>query len=189
MNIELIDIRGNWGQVYNAARTTVKKDAIDKIPSDNWKKSIARAGHSPIRLIEFHIKVTGVKSWITVHNVRHKIGIEHWVSTQRSDRTGKNRDELPQGSLVDYEFCVNLDELMFICQRRFCKQADKETIEFWNNIIQFLLSDKYASEILNPIKDLFVPMCVRCGGNCPEMKSCGFNITEKCSEAIIAYWN
>lgn len=175
MKITILDVRGTWRQVADAARTTVKKDAGEGDPKDYFKKSITRAGHSPIRLIEFLIKVEGVKSWITVHNVRHKHGIEHWVSTQRDDRTGKNRDDAPQGTLVDYEFCVNLDELMFICQRRFCGQAHAETRAFWKAIVNALETDKKSAEIIRPVKDLFVPMCVRCGGYCPEMKCCGYN--------------
>ena len=191
MKITVIDVRGNWRQVADAARTTVKKEAGVGDPSDSWKKSITRAGHSPIRLIEFHIKVEGVKSWITVHNVRHKHGIEHWISTQRDDRTGVNRDDAPQGTLVDYEFCVNLEELMYICNRRFCMQAHQETRDFWRSIIIALMCDEKSKDVIGPVSTLFVPMCVRCGGRCPEMKCCGFNNKQHDHfvSMVDSYWN
>lgn len=189
MKVTVIDVRGSWRQVADAARTTVSLEAGEGDPKDSWKKKIARAGHSPIRLIEFVVKVEGVKSWITVHNVRHKIGIEHWISTQRDDRTSKNRDDAPQGTLVDYQFCVNLDELMTICRKRFCGQAHKETTKFWSEVFNALLMYDAAWRILHPIRDLFVPECVARGGCCPEMKSCGFNQGSVCSSKVENYWS
>ena len=188
MKITILDIRGTWRQVADAARTTIKKELGVDDPPDRWKKSIARAEHSPIRLIEFLIKVENVKSWITVHNVRHKIGIEHWVSTQRDDRTGEDRDFTPQGALVDYEFCVNLQELMTICRKRFCGQAHKETRQFWKEIIDELFRTAKSGILLNPIKDLFAPECVARYGKCPEMKCCGYCKTDECILKIIDYW-
>lgn len=188
MKITVKDVRGTWRQVADAARTTIKMDAGTKEPSDKWKKQIARAEHSPIRLIEFLVKVEDVKSWITVHNVRHKIGIEHFVSTQRDDRTGVPRDEKPQGALVDYECLVNLQELLTIARKRFCGQAHKETRELWQDIISAIITDEKTREIVRPIQYLFVPECVARGGRCPEMKPCGFNETDSCFECVIKYW-
>ena len=172
----------------DAARTTVKKDLGEGDPSDKWKKSITRAEHSPIRLIEFLVKTEGVKSWITVHNVRHKIGIEHFVSTQRDDRTGVSRDDKPQGSLVDYEFLVNLQELMTISRKRFCRQAHVETQAFWHEVVDALLADEKAASVLTPVKDLLVPECIARGGMCPEMKCCGFNGSGRGKDLLIDYW-
>ncbi|MFA5754559.1 MAG: thymidylate synthase ThyX [Patescibacteria group bacterium] len=189
MKVTILDVRGNWRQVADAARTTIKMDLGVGEPSDKWKKSITRAEHSPIRLIEFLIKTEDVKSWITVHNVRHRIGIEHFVSTQRNDRTGKNRDETPQGSLVDYEFCVNLNELMNICRKRFCGQAHEETRKFWQEIVAKLLIDEKSREIILPVIDLMVPECVARNGSCPEMKCCGYNSTLECNDQVNEYWD
>lgn len=188
MKTTIVDVRGTWRQVADAARTTINKDFGDKEPSDAWKKSITRAEHSPIRLIEFLVKVEGVKSWITVHNVRHKIGIEHFVSTQRDDRTGVSRDDKPQGSLVDYEFCVNLQELMTICRKRFCGQAHAETRQFWKDIMKALLDDPKSAFILMSVCSLFVPECVARGGRCPEMKCCKYNLGSMCEKQIERYW-
>lgn len=189
MKINIIDVRGTWRQVADAARTTVGKDLGEGEPSDEWKKKITRAEHSPIRLIEFLIKVEDVKSWITVHNVRHKIGIEHFVATQRTDRTGVDRDDLPQSSLVDYQFCVNLQELMTICRKRFCNQASKETSEFWKDVIDELASNSNSKETIRPILELFVPDCIYRGGRCAEMKPCGLTNTEECKLLVDKFYN
>ena len=189
MKITVLDVRGSWRQVADAARTTIKKDLGEGDPSDKWKKSITRAEHSPIRLIEFLVKTEDVKSWITVHNVRHKIGIEHFVSTQRDDRTGVSRDDKPQGTLVDYEFLVNLQELMTICRKRFCRQAHAETQAFWHGVVDALLADAKSASVLMPVKDLLVPECVARGGKCPEMKCCKWNETQTCITQRDWYWD
>jgi hypothetical protein len=188
MTVTIKDVRGTWRQVADAARTTIKMDAGTKEPSDAWKKKITRAEHSPIRLIEFLIKTEGVKSWITVHNVRHKIGIEHFVSTQRDDRTGVSRDDKPQGALVDYECLVNLQELLTIARKRLCRQAHKETRDFWKIIIDTLLTDEKTRDLLEPVKHLFVPECVARAGNCPEMNWCGFSDSDECIWSVVNYW-
>ncbi|MBQ9633277.1 MAG: hypothetical protein IJV04_10275 [Lachnospiraceae bacterium] len=82
---EYVDV---WPKVKRAARTTIHRDDEGTYPSDQWKKTILLAEHSPIRKIRFSWRWERLKNWVSVHFVRHKLGIEHWVSTQRSDRTG-----------------------------------------------------------------------------------------------------
>jgi hypothetical protein len=88
---EYIDV---WPKVKRAARTTISREGEGVYPTDSWKKTILLAEHSPIRKIKFSWKWVNLKSWVSVHFVRHWLGILHWVSTQRTDRTGINRDEL-----------------------------------------------------------------------------------------------
>lgn len=104
----------SWRSVVDAARTTVGKESSDKEPSSSWKKKILLAEHSPIRLILINWKWSGIKYWVSVHFVRHKIGIEHFVKTQRTDRTGKLRDEVPQDHPVDHECTANAQSLINI---------------------------------------------------------------------------
>lgn len=97
MKVELKNVKGTWEEVANRARTTVSKGELGKEPSDNFKKKILIAEHSPIRGLIYCFKISNLKSWVATHLVRHHVGVEKWVSTQRTDRTGVNRDELPQG--------------------------------------------------------------------------------------------
>ena len=84
--------------------------------------------HSPIRRMKFYWRWCELKSWVSVHMVRHKIGIEHWVSTQRPDRTDtqdKDRDKLPQGALVNHAceadlLIVFMVEFLISCQLSSC---------------------------------------------------------------------
>lgn len=74
-----------WPEVKRTARTTAGKEGQGAYPSDAWKKQILLAEHSPIRKIRFNW-IMEIKSWVSVHFVRHKFGIEHWVRSQRTSQ-------------------------------------------------------------------------------------------------------
>lgn len=172
--------RGDWSGVKRSARTTINREGAGKYPSDEWKKSILLAEHSPIRRLTFSWKWKDLKSWVSVHFVRHKFGIEHWVRTQRTDRTGINRDELPQGSLVEHECMANAQALINISRKRLCSQAATETREAWEEVIEEL---KNHDPILASV---CVKECVY-RGFCPEMHSCGYVNTKAYEEELSAY--
>ena len=175
--IEYVDV---WPKVKRAARTTIGKDNEGAYPSDSWKKTILLAEHSPIRKIHFSWKWKNLKSWISVHFVRHKYGIEHWVTTQRSDRTGVNRDESPQAALVSHECEANAQALIFISRRRLCAQASAETRAAWKEV-----KDNVA-KVDTILASVMVPECIY-RGFCPEFHSCGYVDTEDYRKALAAY--
>lgn len=107
-------------------------------------------------------------------------GIEKYISTQRNDRTGIDRDKLPQDSLVDMELDLNAQALINISRKRLCNQAHKETKTVWQ-------------AILNAIKDempmlysVCVPECIY-RGFCPEMRCCGYCNTEEYKKRLAEY--
>lgn len=55
------------------------------MPSDEWKRRILDAGHSPIRTLMFTVRME-IPYYVSVHFVRHKVGVEHYVRSQRNDR-------------------------------------------------------------------------------------------------------
>lgn len=129
MRVEVLYSRNNWNEVLNACRTTVGKDRIDKQPNNKWRKNLLQAEHSPIRKLQVTVKCYDVPSWVATHFCRHHIGIEKYVQTQRTDRTGINRNELPQGALVNMELDLNAQALINISRKRLCSQASSETRE------------------------------------------------------------
>ena len=178
--IEWSEYSDVWRKVKRAARTTINKDGEGVYPSDSWKKTILLAEHSPIRKIRFEWKWKNIKSWISVHFVRHKHGIEHWVTTQRTDRTGVNRDESSQDTSVSHECEANAQALIFISRRRLCAQAAAETRKAWQEV-------KAEVEKVDPVlASVMVPECIY-RGFCPEFKSCGYVDTEAYQEALKAY--
>ena len=82
---ELIQISG-WKRALNAARFTAGKKPLDKEPSDEWKRKILLAEHSPIRLVEYDWIWDEIQQWITTHLVRHHEGCEKFVGTEREMR-------------------------------------------------------------------------------------------------------
>ena len=181
MKVEVIDYQDNWQAVKNAAMNTIGADS-GKYPSSAWKWKILKAEHSPIRLLELTIRITDVPYYVVMHLVRHKIGIEHWVSTQRTDRTGIDRTQIPQGALVSYTFRANSQALITISRKRLCNQASPETRAAWKAV-------KEAVRVVEPeIASLMVPECIY-RGHCPEMRSCGAFNTSKYDMCLKAYRN
>ena len=166
MGIEIINHQDKWLEVKAAARNTIGKEG-GKYPDSKWKRKILLAEHSPIRIIEFVIKIRDIPYWVHTHLVRHKIGIEHFVSTQRTDRTGIDRTQIPQGALVDHMIKVNAQALITISRKRLCNQASPETREVWRAVVN-------AVKAVEPeLASCCVRECVY-RGFCPEMKCCGF---------------
>lgn len=175
-----MDYTDVWAKVKAAARTTIHRDGEGTYPKDSWKKTILLAEHSPIRKIMVGWKWYGIKSWISVHMVRHKYGIEHWVSTQRNDRTGVDRDHSPQDTPVDHECLANAQALIGISRRRLCHQAHPETRKAWLEV-----KDEVAKR--DPIlASVMVPECVY-RGFCPEFNSCGYCGSEAYHKVLWAY--
>ena len=182
MKCEIIKINGTWRDIADAARTTVNMDRGTGEPSNSWKKHMLLSQHSPIRKMTVNWKWIDIPYWVSVHLVRHKVGIEHFVSTQRSDRTGVCRDELPQNAPVVHECIANLESIMFISRRRLCNCASPLTTRVWSMFIDELRK-------FDPVvASCCVPECVY-RGFCPEQKSCGYCNTEMFDDWIGIYRN
>ena len=178
--IDWLSYEDMWPDVKRAARNTISKNGTGVYPSDSWKKTILLAEHSPIRKIKASWRWSNLKSWVSVHFVRHWVGICHWVSTQRSDRTGVDRDKSPQDTPVSHECEANAQALIFISRRRLCTQASAETRAAWKEV-------KARIEQEDPVlASVMVPECIY-RGFCPEFHSCGYAETEAYREALARY--
>ena len=167
MKVEILNYKDNWQAVKDAAMATIGKSG-GKYPDSEWKRKILLAEHSPIRLLEFTVRMTDIPYWVSVHLVRHKIGVEHFVSTQRTDRTGVPRDELPQGARVTHTMHINAQALITISRKRLCGQAARETRCAWEAVISEI-------GIFEPeLASVCQPECVY-RGFCPEMRTCGLS--------------
>lgn len=188
MAINTLKIRGSWREVADAARTTVSMKPGKKDPSSRWKKNMLLAEHSPIRQLMVKWKWS-IKSWISVHFVRHKIGIEHYVSTQRDDRvasTGTDerrdsrRDDKSQSAIVTHECIANAQSIINISRKRLCQQAHKETRDTWKEFLNEL------KEIEPELVSVCVAECVY-RGFCPELRGCGFDETKAFEHLVKTY--
>lgn len=164
MKTTLLKIKGDWSEVVDDCRFTVGKPSLGHEPSREFKQRILIAEHSPIRDIRFKWKWENIKSWIATHWVRHKW--ECFVKTQRTDRTGIDRDDLPQGAVVDFTGDANVQSLIDTMRKRLCYQASPETRKYAEDLKAII------TKVEPEIGDVLVPNCIYRGG-CPEMQTCG----------------
>ena len=165
MKIEITKVT-DWERVVDAARFTQRKEPLGKEPSDEFKKQMILSEHSPLRLLEFDIKMYGIPYWVSNHFVRH-VHAQPFVSTSRPDITGSkvSRHDMRQDELVNLQLSLNAQEIINISKLRLCNKASKETRDIWYKVI-----DEVA-RIEPLLASACVPQCVY-RGFCPESKTC-----------------
>jgi len=147
------------------------------MPSESFIKRVLISEHSPIRSLKFKWVWHNIKSWISVHWTRHSW--ECFVGTQRTDRTGVNRDELPQNQPVNFIGEMNVQNAIDTQRKRLCYQASDETREYAEDLKLTLHED----EQLKYVADVMVPNCIyRCG--CCEHMGEPCNFFEKLNEKL-----
>ena len=182
MKIDIFKSNDAWQEVKDAALNTIGLTK-GKYPDSEWKQRMVFAEHSPIRLLKFIWRWIDLKSWVSVHLVRHWLGIEHFVSTQRDDRNNKNtsRDDSPQSIPVKHKCEANTQAVINISRRRLCYQASPETREAW-------LKVKEKMKNIEPeVAHCMVKECVYRNGLCPEIKTCGYNKTDAFKKELEEY--
>lgn len=167
MKIEMLKnpTEEDWKFAKVCTLNTIGKKILSE-PTLDWKIKLLESGHSPIRTLWFAFRME-IPYWVSVHFCRHKIGVEHYVQSQRNDRQNKyDRTIAPQGELVSHVMYVNADELIKMSHSRLCKQASLETQEVMKEIVNLVLET-------NPeFKSVLVPRCVYRNGKCTEFFSC-----------------
>ena len=161
---KILKRKGDWQDVVDGCRATVKKPPLGHEPSEEFKRNILIAEHEPIREIEIKWSWKNIKYWIAMHWKTHI-----WpgrTNTSRTDRTGIDRDKLTHDNPVDFEGRANPQHMIDTWRKRLCNQAADETRVYAEDF-------KWALKPFEPeISDVLVPNCVyRCG--CPEMTPCG----------------
>ncbi|MBN2738088.1 MAG: thymidylate synthase ThyX [Spirochaetales bacterium] len=180
MKINDFKIKGSWREAANSARTTINMEPGQGEPSATWKRKMLLAEHSPIRQLLVSAKWTALPYWVSVHLVRHKIGIEHWVRTQRSDRTGHDRNSSPQNAKVEHEILASYQAIISISRKRLCRQSAPETRAAWQTLLNEV--KKHDQELYK----VCVPDCLYRGW-CMEYQSCGFHLSPQFHEQLKAY--
>ncbi len=162
----------DWEWCKTCTLNTVGKRSITA-PTDEWKHKLIASEHSPLRELWFGVKMT-IPYWVSVHFVRHHIGVNHYVQSQRNDRQEKyDRTTAPQGEYVSHIMSLNAQELVFMAHKRLCNQASPETRQVMSMICDEVIKT-------NPeFKDFLVPLCQYRGGVCTEFYPCGYNKTIK----------
>lgn len=174
MKVEILKYptEADWMWCKTCTLNTVGKTST-KLPTNEWKKKLIESEHSPLRELWFGIRME-VPYWVAGHFVRHHIGVNHYVQSQRNDRQDKyDRNEAPQGEMVSHIMSVNLQEFVFMSHKRLCYQASKETREVMEEIVRQVV------KLCPELKDVLVPLCYYRNGLCTEFNCCGYNKTYK----------
>ena len=154
----------DWNRCLMLARAT-QGNFDEKKPTAAWKNKILRSEHSPIRTLMFTIKMNNIPYCNSVHFVRHKFGVEHYVQSQRKEiDRGAARQDSPVTHIMD----INMQELIFMAHKRLCQKADPVTREIMKAIckeIEDRESETYCG--------FLVPACGYNERNCREFKPCG----------------
>ena len=175
-NFEHID---NWQGIKDSTMNTIGKDT-GVYPSSDWKRRLIMSEHSPIRRMKFYWRWLDLKYWVSVHISRHKIGIEHFVKTQRTDRTGVDRNDLPQGSLVNHACEADAQALINVSRKRLCFCASPETRQAWESV------KESVAKVEPELASCMVKECVY-RGFCPEMFPCGYSDTIQFKKELAEY--
>ena len=168
MKAEIIAIDGTWRRVADVANVTVGRVAGTREPTLTWKHKLLASEHSPIRRMSVDVLFTDLPSWVATHLTRHHVGVEKWVTTQRSDRINKNRDEIPQGALVNMVMYMNLQAVISISRKRCCDGASKETNQAW----ELFLAELF--KVMPEMKPFCLRECEYRGGCTETFSPCGF---------------
>lgn len=170
----------DFSLVANAARNTVNKPPLEKEFSDKFKLSMYLSEHSPIRNLLFEVIMTDIPYYASVHFSRHKIGVDHFVTTQRTDRTGIDRDKKMQDSPVTHMMIINAQALINMSRKRLCNNADGMTQAIMREI------KKCVSECEPLLAKCMVVDCIYRGG-CFEIQTCGYDKTDHYAKENVAY--
>ena len=121
--------------------------------------------HSPARTQIFRITMLGIPTASSVHLVRHKVWIEHFVKSNRPDRGGDG--EATRRTPVNHGMFCNAITLINMARSRLCCQASLETRAIMEDVVR-------AVELVDPdLAKMMVPNCVYRNGLCKEKPSCG----------------
>ena len=180
IKVTVRSVGGTYRDVADSARTTINMDKGTKAVSDEYMYKMYKAEHSCIRLREFEIIIENIPYWVAMHFCRHHIGVEKFVSTQRTDRTGEDRNCKSQDSPVRLQMNCNAQAMINISRKRLCNQASKETREVWEMVIEKL------KEIDRPLYDCCKRECIY-RGSCPELNPCGYSKTDKFKKELVLY--
>ena len=165
MQIEIIryPTDDDWARCLYLARITQGRDG-SAVPSEAWRDKILEAEHSPVRTLMYTIAMHDIPYYSSVHLVRHKFGVEHYVMSQR---VNPERGAERQDALVTHVMDMNFQALVNMSRKRLCFKADPMTRSIMKAIV-----DELAK--VDPRSAKFcVPECVYRHG-CHEIKSCGF---------------
>jgi hypothetical protein len=110
--------------------------------------------------------MSDLPTFVSVHFVRHKIGVEHFVKTMRDDLYVDPDFVADRNTPVNHGMLINLQALIQMCRKRLCYKAHKKAVAAMRKIVKAVL------EIDPELRPFLVPECAYRNGYCPELREC-----------------
>ena len=168
MKVEVLEYPTDvdWLRAKQRALVTIGKKAINP-PDYEWKVKMLRCRHSPIRKLPFAFYISDMPYWLHTELVRHHIGLEKYVKSQRDDRNDNEvpRGKKPQDAPVNMIIDLNAESLITIMNKRLCGAATKEMQKL------MLMIRKEVIKTNPEFAQFLVPMCLY-HNRCDEFASC-----------------
>lgn len=146
-------------------RATCESTMHNPTESKMSRLGIYNCEHSPVRSQMFTIKMEGIPSFVSVHLVRHNVGVQHFVQTMRSDRGAV--EIANRNTPVNHTMIANAQALINMARKRLCYKASDETREVFNLIVDAI------ARVDEDLPKFLEPECIYRGGYCHEPKCCG----------------
>lgn len=126
---------------------------------------IYQCEHSPMRTQMFVVEMKDIPTFVSVHFVRHKHGVEHFVKSNREDRASHTGDS-GRWHPVNHMMLCNAQSLVNMARKRLCRKASEETTTVMEAI------RVAVSETDIALAGRMVPECEYRRG-CREIRTCG----------------
>lgn len=126
---------------------------------------IYKCEHSPMRTQMFIVEMIDIPTFVSVHFVRHKVGVEHFVKSNRDDRGGN--EVVDRNTPVNHMMFCNAESLITMARKRLCYKAHEQTIVVMNEI------KREISKIDPDLGMFMVKQCLYRNG-CNELNTCGW---------------
>jgi len=133
--------------------------------SDRVVNQMYDSQHSPIRSQIYMIEMLDIPTFVSVHFVRHSVGVTHYVKSNREDRANIS-DVADRNTPVNHMMILNAESLMSMARKRLCFKASKETREVMEQIVLEL------SKQNDMLANYLMPECWYRGGVCHEQNGC-----------------
>lgn len=121
--------------------------------------------HSPIRTQMFWVEMTDIPTFVSVHLVRHKFGVEHFVKSNREDRPGHTGD-LGRMQPVNHAMFLNAQALIAMARKRLCRKTHAITRDVMKAICVGV------AEVDPDLYPCLISECDYRGGVCHEFVPC-----------------
>lgn len=129
-------------------------------PNQNKVIKLLDAEHSLSETISFMVELYNIPTYVSTHLVRHRVGVTHFVSSNRNSKEDINRN-----TPVNHMMYINFQALRNMAKRRLCHKADN---------ITRLVMERIKEEVIKINKgygDLLIPYCIY-RGKCVEPQPC-----------------